>query len=545
MSSSREYFKKVMCRQYRRIGLIICSLFSLFSFFSLSQAEEKCYPCYHISSPVTLDGKLQEVAWQSLPEATGFYNLYTKDYVPYKQTFFKMGWDEKNIYLGIRCEEPDVKEIKATRKDGEVEICMEDSIEVFLFPKKVNIYFQFMVNTIGSRWNGIGVPGNPEIPLGNWQAKTYQGKDYYSVEIKIPFEILGRFPENNEKWTGNLCRNIYIVNSGGNRHTTWALLKKTGFHDYQNFAALQFKKRSLSAEEARCLQRDLSIDFIRFARKYLNDSLRSIQEEVSTLVRTFPTIKEKVAAFRKTALELEKILTNKEASSSELCEVLSKSRLLEEEMAILNLMPADDPVGFRLTSASSMQRVLRDRRLKGPMCKPLRLAAGANGWASGQLVIIAGKKKLRDVRIQVLTLKSGIGDDSGQPTPRRIIGGDKFMLSRVHYVEIKVPSPGRDSRPGWYPDPLEPLNAKSRFDIEARTVQPIWVAIKVPPETRRGDYMGSINVQANVEGKGRTSVGIDLALRVFDVKLPKRRILHIWTTFTIPYWRRFYNWMTP
>lgn len=325
-----------MDRQYRRIVLTVCSLFSLFSFLSASQAEERCYPCYRISSPITLDGKLQEAAWQSLPEAAGFYILYRKDYAPYKQTFFKMGWDAKNIYLGIKCEEPDIKKIKATRKDEESRICTEDSIEVFLFPKKVDNYFQFMVNTIGSRWNGIG-SGSPPYPVWSWQAKCLRGEDFWSAEIKIPFSILGRIPINDEKWHFNIARNIVIFNSGGNRYTTWALLKRGGFHDYQNFVALQFKKQSLSVEESRCLQVNLSLDFIQFVKGYLRDSLRSIQEGVSTIESDLPEVKEKVATFRKATLELEKILINREVAPSELWEALSKSRLLEKEVAALSM----------------------------------------------------------------------------------------------------------------------------------------------------------------------------------------------------------------
>ena len=63
-------------------------------------------------------------------------------------------------------------------------------------------------------------------------------------------------------------------------------------------------------------------------------------------------------------------------------------------------------MSFALASASSMQRVFRDRPFDGPVGKPLELAAAMNSWVSGQVVIVAGEKKLRNVRVEVSNLKS-------------------------------------------------------------------------------------------------------------------------------------------
>ena len=148
-----------------------------------------------------------------------------------KQTYFKIGYTPEALYIGVECEEPEVRKIKAKLKNGSIHICSEDSVELFLFPQGADNYYQFMINAIGSRWNGIGL-GHPYFPLWNWQAKTYQGKDYYSVEVEIPFEIFLTIPEKNEEWSGNICRNIL---TSGDRHATWAHLYGR-FHEPNNFA---------------------------------------------------------------------------------------------------------------------------------------------------------------------------------------------------------------------------------------------------------------------------------------------------------------------
>jgi len=58
----------------------------------VSGSETREYPCYRLPSAPVIDGKLDEAAWQSLPEASGFYILSGKDYAVEKQTFSGAGW---------------------------------------------------------------------------------------------------------------------------------------------------------------------------------------------------------------------------------------------------------------------------------------------------------------------------------------------------------------------------------------------------------------------------------------------------------------------
>ncbi len=218
---------------------------------------------------------------------------------------------------------------------------------------------------------------------------------------------------------------------------------------------------------------------------------------------------------------------------------------------------------FSLASASSMQRVFRDRPFDGPVGKPLELAAAMNGWTSGQVVIIAGERRLRNVRVEVKDLKSWevsehpVNEDKDEGIKHALIEGppipgEAFQVSRVHYVEIEWPSSGKTSRPGWYPDPLEPLSTESRFEVEAGTVQPIWLALRVPPDARARNkslyrrwyrlFRGSLVVHAEVEGEGQQSREIDIELRVFKFSLPRQRILRIWTLLDGS-WGGFYNWL--
>lgn len=214
-------------------------LLSLFLIFlpltSLSSQEEKIYFASLLTKEPLLDGKLDDSAWENVPEATGFVVLGTETLAT-KQTFLKVVYSDEAIYVGIRCEEPEVDEIQAKFKDGDVKICGDDSVEAFLFPKDAETYFQFMVNTEGYRANTKDLQGS--LPLWNWQAKTYKGKDFYSMEIKIPFEIFFAVPEKDDAWKINIARNTL---TSGDRYTCWPYLKKLlGFHDTARFGKLVF-----------------------------------------------------------------------------------------------------------------------------------------------------------------------------------------------------------------------------------------------------------------------------------------------------------------
>ena len=123
----------------------------------------------------------------------------------------------------------------------------EDSVEIFLAPA-FPVYFHFIVTTIGSRLiSRFGQIGGFIPPtIEDWEAQSYKGDDFWSTEIKMPFETLGldRAPQEGEIWRGNITRNITVFTSGGDRHTTWAPLRSS-FHEPLNFASFIFKEKEL------------------------------------------------------------------------------------------------------------------------------------------------------------------------------------------------------------------------------------------------------------------------------------------------------------
>ena len=224
----------------RKKYLFIFIILSLLSCRYLFSGEEKLYQSSFSDKKPVLDGKLEEEFWKGIEEKTNFIILDTEK-IAKKQTSFKIAYSKQAIYIGIRCEEPDMDKIVAQLKDEEG-VWSEDSVEVFLFPDDERTYYQFVVNTKGYRFNEKDKLGS--VPLWDWKAKVYQGKDFYSVELEIPFSILFSFPrKNNQVWRINIARNI-LTGPESEKHTCWPYLKgKEGFHNVENFAKIIFPQK--------------------------------------------------------------------------------------------------------------------------------------------------------------------------------------------------------------------------------------------------------------------------------------------------------------
>jgi len=220
----------------------------------------RTYPCYRLAKEPVLDGKISEdTTWTTVPATSGFVKLGdARGRLAEKQTFVKMGYTKEAVYVGMKCLEPDMDKIRGDLKDGD-KVWREDSVEVFILPKGADDYFQFVVNSVGSRANLRG-PFAPKMPLRNWEVCGHKGKDYYSVEIKIPFDVLGKVPSGKEEWRGNFCRNTY---TSGDKYTLLSYHKafdrrEWGFQEPRIFGTIIFEDRILSASEARKIEAKLS-----------------------------------------------------------------------------------------------------------------------------------------------------------------------------------------------------------------------------------------------------------------------------------------------
>ena len=213
-------------------GAMLCRIgFLLLALACVAQPETEksfSYVCGFLPVSPKLDGEVRgDPGWGDVPVVSGFRNLDTRQPAS-KDTSFRVGCDASGLYVGIVCQEPKIEDMVAEGGDGD-SLWEEDSVEVFLCLDG-HKELQFVVNPMGAR-------ASP-VTLRSWRAETAIGDDSWSVEILLPWEILGRPAVSSETWRFNVCRNI--LGSGEMIHTTWAPVR-FGFHEPERFGWLHFE----------------------------------------------------------------------------------------------------------------------------------------------------------------------------------------------------------------------------------------------------------------------------------------------------------------
>ena len=277
-----NYLKNAL-NWYTKSALIILLIMTACS----GNKVQRTYPCYKLDIAPHLDGKIEsDKAWQNIPVETGFTTEFIKEFdmnfPPTKQTFFKMGYDSLNLYVAVKCMEPWVKQLE-TKKDINT-FNKDDGIELLLQTDNNKTVHHFIINAIGSRWSGESIK-KETTALDDWEAKTYIAKDFFSMEVKIPFKKLQTTPEPNTVWLGNIGRNIITIICPEDRKTSWSPVNSE-FDESENFGRFVFKDEKLIKQEATKIENNLKkqTDKI-FADK--QKKLQARQQEETRQLQTY------------------------------------------------------------------------------------------------------------------------------------------------------------------------------------------------------------------------------------------------------------------
>ena len=187
----------------------------------------KNYICYRATSPMVIDGRLNEDAWRDAPWTDDFVDI-EGDVKP-KPTFrtrARMLWDDHYLYIGAQLEEPHVW---ATLTEHDCVIYHDNDFEVFIDPDGDNHnYYEIELNAFGTEWDlRLPIPyrdgGNA---LNSWEIPGLKLATHidgtindpsdidrgWSVELAIPWNVLGEYanrpapPRDGDQWRINFSR---------------------------------------------------------------------------------------------------------------------------------------------------------------------------------------------------------------------------------------------------------------------------------------------------------------------------------------------------
>ncbi len=174
--------------------------------------EKKKYFTKKSSSPIRLDGILDDKAWESVEWGGDFITFQPNEgKAPYQPTHFKILYDDKFLYVGYRCHDvaPDSIIKRMSRRDQFPGDWVELNIDSY---HDLRSAFSFTISASGVRGDEfISNNGDDWDTSWNpiWFAKTHTDEQGWTAEIKIPFSQLRFGKEPDKIWGFQIARRIF------------------------------------------------------------------------------------------------------------------------------------------------------------------------------------------------------------------------------------------------------------------------------------------------------------------------------------------------
>jgi hypothetical protein len=188
-------------------------IFLLSSLLAFSQEEVKETFGLKIEESVKVDGSLDEPVWEKAPEISDFIQFEPKRGESASlKTIAKILYDEKFIYFGFLCYDPQPERIAAQMTKRDADIPNDDAVGVFLdtFHDRRNCYF-FITNLLGTQRDGR-VTENGRTSETTWDGiwkSAGQKTDFgWSAEIAVELGSIKYEPGKSKTWGINLGRSI-------------------------------------------------------------------------------------------------------------------------------------------------------------------------------------------------------------------------------------------------------------------------------------------------------------------------------------------------
>jgi Carbohydrate family 9 binding domain-like len=184
--------------------------------------------------------------WESVKWSEGFYYLHSKKPVN-PTTQFKILRDAKNLYLKIRCQEPQMDKIVFKCKKRDAHVYGDDSVEIFIAPAGLSKdYYHFIVNSGGIVFDQKTNAATNSRPGWNAAVKSRTAKDTksWTVTLTIPVKDINLLPKQSVILL-NIARTRRLTKGGPKgikRHSSWSPILHGGYNTPMAFGVLSSEK---------------------------------------------------------------------------------------------------------------------------------------------------------------------------------------------------------------------------------------------------------------------------------------------------------------
>ena len=182
-----------------------------------TSSAERTTAAVRATSPIALDGRLDEPAWQAAPSARGFIQNEPREGEPATfDTEVRIVYDEEAIYFGIVAADPDPSGIVVTDLKKDYAVDGSDAFVILLdtFHDGRNGY-QFATNPAGAKWDAQLANEGRDFNVnwdGIWAVETRITETGWVAEIVIPFRTLKFADRDPQTWGINFRRKVRRLN---------------------------------------------------------------------------------------------------------------------------------------------------------------------------------------------------------------------------------------------------------------------------------------------------------------------------------------------
>jgi hypothetical protein len=239
----------------------------------LLNGAPKGYVCGRATTPVVIDGKLDDRVWKEAPWTDNFVDIEgTLKPSPMYRTKVKMLWDDSCLYIGAEIEEPHVW---ATLLKRDTVIFYDNDFEVFIDPNGDNHeYYEFEMNAFNTGWDlFLNIPyrdggkANDAWDMVGLRTAVHvdgtindpRDKDLgWTAELAIPWKALEEYahmpcpPREGDQWRINFSRVEWDIDIVGGKYQkikgrpehnwVWSPQWVIDMHQPETWGTLQFTR---------------------------------------------------------------------------------------------------------------------------------------------------------------------------------------------------------------------------------------------------------------------------------------------------------------